>query len=153
MKVYLAGHRGMVGSAILRLLERRAGVTVVTRTHAELDLTDQRAVRDFLASERPEVVILAAAKVGGIAANNDYPISGKAVHSIGAGALMVCLAEKIAAKEVEPLALGMVEWHKMLAPAGETAVVFRDSAFADDVAKTNLTAILQQSGLDNVRSL
>jgi adenine-specific DNA-methyltransferase len=80
-------------------------------------------------------------------------ISGKAVHSIGAGALMVCLAEKIAAKEVEPLALGMVEWHKMLAPAGETAVVFRDSAFADDVAKTNLTAILQQSGLDNVRSL
>jgi adenine-specific DNA-methyltransferase len=80
-------------------------------------------------------------------------ISGKTVHSIGAGALMVCLAEKIATKDVEPLALGMVEWHKMLVPASETTVVFRDSAFADDVAKTNLTAILQQSGLDNVRSL
>jgi adenine-specific DNA-methyltransferase len=66
---------------------------------------------------------------------------------------MVCLAEKIATKDVEPLALGMVEWHKMLVPASETTVVFRDSAFADDVAKTNLTAILQQSGLDNVRSL
>lgn len=80
-------------------------------------------------------------------------ISGKTVHSIGAGALMVCLAEKIAAKDVEPLALGIVEWHKMLAPAGETTVVFRDSAFADDVAKTNCAAILQQSGIDNVRSL
>lgn len=80
-------------------------------------------------------------------------VAGKTVHSIGAGALMVCLAEKIAAKDIEPLALGMVEWHKMLAPAGETVVVFRDSAFADDVAKTNLTAILQQSGLENVRSL
>jgi adenine-specific DNA-methyltransferase len=80
-------------------------------------------------------------------------ISGKTVHSIGAGALMVCLAEKIAGKDVEPLALGVVEWHKKLAPAGETAVVFRDSAFADDVAKTNLTAILQQHGLENVRSI
>ena len=60
---------------------------------------------------------------------------------------------KIAAAEVEPLALGIVAWHKELAPAGETQVVFRDSAFADDVAKTNLTAILQQNGLENVRSL
>jgi adenine-specific DNA-methyltransferase len=66
---------------------------------------------------------------------------------------MVCLAEKIATAEVEPLALGMVAWHKELAPSGETSVVFRDSAFADDVAKTNLTAILQQHGLGNVRSL
>ena len=78
-------------------------------------------------------------------------IAGKAVHSIGAGTLLVCLAEKIAASEVEPLALGIVAWHKQLAPAGETTVVFRDSAFADDVAKTNLTAILQQHGLENVR--
>jgi len=80
-------------------------------------------------------------------------IVGKTVHSIGAGALVVCLAEKITAKEVEPLALGMVEWHKKLAPAGETTVVFRDSAFADDVAKTNLSAIFQQNGLGNVRSI
>ena len=80
-------------------------------------------------------------------------ISGKAVHSIGAGTLLVCLAEQIAAAEVEPLALGMVGWHKELEPVGETNVVFRDSAFADDVAKTNLTAILEQRGLGNVRSL
>ena len=80
-------------------------------------------------------------------------ITGKVVHSIGAGTLMVCLSEKITAKEVEPLALGIVEWHKILKPAGETSVVFRDSAFADDVAKTNLTAILSQHGLENIRSL
>lgn len=80
-------------------------------------------------------------------------IGGKVVHSIGAGALLSCMAEKIAASEVEPIALGIVAWHKTLSPAGDTTIVFRDSAFADDVAKTNLTAILQQHGLDNVRSL
>jgi adenine-specific DNA-methyltransferase len=74
-------------------------------------------------------------------------------HSIGAGTLIVCLAPQITATEVEPLALGIVEWQKQLAPAGDTTVVFRDSAFADDVAKTNLAAILQQYGLENVRSL
>lgn len=80
-------------------------------------------------------------------------IVGKTVHSIGAGVLLVCLAPAIKADEVEPLALGIVEWHQQLAPAGDTQLVFRDSAFADDVAKTNLTAILQQHGLTNVRSL
>ena len=80
-------------------------------------------------------------------------IAGKTVHSIGAGTLLVCLNTKITAAEVEPLALGIAAWHKKLAPAGETEVVFRDSAFADDVAKTNLTTILQQYGLENVRSL
>ncbi len=80
-------------------------------------------------------------------------IAKKTVHSIGAGALIVCLAEKIGQGDVEPLAHGIAAWHKELAPAGETTVVFRDSAFADDVAKTNVTAILQQQGLDNVRSL
>lgn len=80
-------------------------------------------------------------------------IAGKTVHSIGAGALLVCLSPLIAAAEVDPLALGIVAWHKELSPAGETSVVFRDSAFDDDVAKTNITAILQQHGLDNVRSL
>ncbi|AYE88264.1 GDP-L-fucose synthase [Sulfitobacter sp. D7] len=76
-KIYIAGHRGMVGSAILRRLEARkaAGedLHLVTRTHAELDLTDQAAVRDFMQSENPDVVFLAAAKVGGIHANNTYP--------------------------------------------------------------------------------
>jgi GDP-L-fucose synthase len=77
MKIYLAGHRGMVGGAILRQLEARQGddeaLELVARTHADLDLTDQAAVRDFLQAERPEAVILAAAKVGGIHANNTYP--------------------------------------------------------------------------------
>jgi adenine-specific DNA-methyltransferase len=75
------------------------------------------------------------------------------VYSIGGGVLMVCLSRSIKRESVEPLALGIVEWHKQLAPAGESTAVFRDSAFADDVAKTNLTAILQQHGLGNVRSL
>jgi adenine-specific DNA-methyltransferase len=80
-------------------------------------------------------------------------MAGKTVHSIGAGTLLVCLASQITREEVEPLALGIADWYKALAPAGETTVVFRDSAFTDDVAKTNLTAILQQHGLENVRSL
>lgn len=81
------------------------------------------------------------------------PIAGKKVRSVGAGTLIACLAEKIDREAVEPLALGIAEWRAALAPAGETTVIFRDSSFADDVAKTNLTAILEQHGLDNVRSL
>jgi adenine-specific DNA-methyltransferase len=80
-------------------------------------------------------------------------IAGKQVHSIGGGTLIVCLNESIVKKEVELLAMGVIKWHKDLTPAGETTVVFRDSAFADDVTKTNLTAILQQHGLEKVRSL
>lgn len=72
MRVYVAGHRGMVGGAILRRLVGQ-GVETITRTHAELDLTDQAAVRSFMQAERPDAVILAAAKVGGIHANNTYP--------------------------------------------------------------------------------
>ncbi|MBS0126235.1 GDP-L-fucose synthase family protein [Thetidibacter halocola] len=76
-RLYVAGHRGMVGGAILRRLEKRraAGerLDLVTRTHTELDLTDQAAVRAFFAAERPDVVILAAARVGGIHANSTYP--------------------------------------------------------------------------------
>src|SRR5687768_997079 len=73
MKTYVAGHRGMVGSAIVRALERRGAGPVVTRTHAELDLTDQAAVRAFLQAERPDRVVLAAARVGGIHANDTFP--------------------------------------------------------------------------------
>lgn len=77
MKIYIAGHRGMVGGAILRRLEarREAGddLTLITRTSAELDLTDQAAVAAFFDTEKPDRVILAAAKVGGIHANNTYP--------------------------------------------------------------------------------
>ena len=80
-------------------------------------------------------------------------IAGKLVRSIGAGTLIACLDEKIAGNDIESLAHGIAAWHAELAPAGDTTVVFRDSAFADDVAKTNCTAILEQHGLRNVRSL
>jgi GDP-L-fucose synthase len=74
-KIYVAGHRGMVGSAVVRqlLAQGHPEECIVTRTHAELDLTDQAAVRVFFAAERPDHVYLAAAKVGGIYANNTYP--------------------------------------------------------------------------------
>ena len=80
-------------------------------------------------------------------------VAGKTVGAVGGGVLMLCLAEKISAMEVETVAAGIVSWHKELAPAGDSTVVFRDSAFADDVAKTNMAAILAQNGLENVRSL
>ncbi len=80
-------------------------------------------------------------------------IAGKAVHAIGGGVLLACLATQITRAEVEPLAQGIVAWHQALAPAGDTTCVFRDSAVADDVAKTNLAAILNQHGIANVRSL
>jgi nucleoside-diphosphate-sugar epimerase len=73
IKIYLAGHRGMVGSAIARRLAARGDVELATRSHAQLDLTSQADVRAFMAAERPDAVILAAAKVGGIHANNTYP--------------------------------------------------------------------------------
>ena len=72
-KIYIAGHRGMVGSAIIRTLEQQGHTNFITRTHAELDLTNQADVRAFFESEKPEQVYLAAAKVGGIHANNTYP--------------------------------------------------------------------------------
>lgn len=72
-RIYVAGHRGMVGSAIVRNLQAQGYCNIVTRTHAEMDLTDQAAVRDFFEKERPDQVYLAAAKVGGIHANNTYP--------------------------------------------------------------------------------
>ncbi len=72
-RIYVAGHRGLVGSAIIRQLEARGFASLITRTHAELDLTNQADVQAFFVEEKPEYVILAAAKVGGIHANNTYP--------------------------------------------------------------------------------
>ena len=72
-KIYVAGHRGLVGSAIVRSLQAKGYENVIGRTHKELDLTSQQEVRDFFAAERPDVVVLAAAKVGGINANNTAP--------------------------------------------------------------------------------
>ena len=80
-------------------------------------------------------------------------IAGKKVHSVGGGVLMACLASMITREAVEALAQGIVAWHEALAPAVDSTCVFRDSAFADDVAKTNLAAILEQHGIKNVRSL
>jgi GDP-L-fucose synthase len=88
-RIYVAGHRGLVGSAIARALRDAGFANLVTRTHAELDLTDQGAVARFFASERPEYVVLAAAKVGGILANDTFPaefirenlaIQGNVIH-------------------------------------------------------------------------
>ena len=72
-KIYVAGHRGMVGAAIVRTLKAQGVSNIITRTHAELDLTNQAAVREFFEQEKPDQVYLAAAKVGGIHANNTYP--------------------------------------------------------------------------------
>jgi GDP-L-fucose synthase len=72
-KIYVAGHRGMVGSAIVRNLELKGFINIVTRTHAELDLTNQAKVAAFFEKEKPDQVYLAAAKVGGIHANSTYP--------------------------------------------------------------------------------
>ncbi|STX38939.1 GDP-L-fucose synthase family protein [Legionella feeleii] len=72
-KIYVAGHRGLVGSALVRALERQGYTNLLLRTKSELDLTDQAKVHAFFAQERPEYVFMAAAKVGGIVANNTYP--------------------------------------------------------------------------------
>lgn len=80
-------------------------------------------------------------------------IAGKAVHSVGGGALIVCLADGLTKDTVETLANGIVAWRKEIAPAVDTRVVFKDSGFADDVAKANMAAILNQNGILDVRSL
>src|SRR5207247_5012160 len=72
--IFVAGHRGMVGSALVRRFEAEAFCKLVTRERAQLDLTDESAVGKFFAGEKPAIVIVAAARVGGIKANNDYPV-------------------------------------------------------------------------------
>ena len=80
-------------------------------------------------------------------------IAGKTVHSIGGGALMTCLDAHIGVADAEGLALGMAQWREAQGTATETTAVFRDSAFENDVAKSNLAAILEQHGIKHVRSL
>ena len=80
-------------------------------------------------------------------------VVGKTLYSIGFGVLFACLDDEIAKDEIEPLAQGITAWHEELEPTADTQVVFRDSAFADDIAKTNMTAILEQNGIAHVRSL
>jgi len=80
-------------------------------------------------------------------------VMGKTIYSIGFGVMFACLDDRIAKDEIEPLAQGITAWHNELKPASDTQVVFRDSAFGDDIAKTNMTAILEQNGIAHVRSL
>ena len=74
IKIYIAGHRGLVGSAIKREFEKKGYTNLIYKTHKELDLTDSNAVKDFFEKEKPDWVIQAAAKVGGIQGNNTYPV-------------------------------------------------------------------------------
>lgn len=126
-KVYVAGHRGMVGAAIIRALKDRGDLDIVVRTHAQLDLNNQAAVKSFFESERPDEVYLAAAKVGGIHANNTYPadfiyqnmmIEANVVHeafSVGVGKLLFLGSSCIYPKQVsqpmceEALLTGVLE--------------------------------------------
>jgi adenine-specific DNA-methyltransferase len=80
-------------------------------------------------------------------------IAGKTVHAIGGGVLIVCLSDGLTKDVIEPLSAGIVGWRMELAPAVDTRVVFKDSSFADDIAKTNMAAILNQAGITDVRSL
>jgi adenine-specific DNA-methyltransferase len=84
---------------------------------------------------------------------SERSIAGKTVHSIGGGVLMACLDDSITAQDAEALALGMAAWRTEQQTAGDTTAVFRDSAFENDVAKSNLAAILAQHGVAQVRSL
>jgi GDP-L-fucose synthase len=126
-RIYVAGHRGMVGSAILRELVEQGGNDIIVRTHEELDLTSQAAVDDFFVSERPDQVYLAAARVGGIHANNTYPaefiyqnlmIEGNVIHAAwksGVNKLLFlgssCIYPKLAPQPMkeEALLTGLLE--------------------------------------------
>jgi GDP-L-fucose synthase len=120
-KIYVAGHRGMVGTSIVKQLNEAGYQNIVVRTHAELDLTDQAAVRDFMQQEKPEQVVLAAAKVGGIHANNVYPaefiyqnlmVEANIIHqawAVGCSSLLFlgssCIYPKLAAQPMTESAL------------------------------------------------
>jgi GDP-L-fucose synthase len=120
-KIYVAGHRGMVGSALVSLLKARGFANLITRARAEVDLRDKRAVRDLFVEESPEVVILAAAKVGGIKANMDAPVEFlienlqiqnnviHAAHEVGARKLLFlgssCIYPKFAPQPIPESAL------------------------------------------------
>lgn len=120
-KIYVAGHRGLVGSAIVRNLKKKGYENIIGRTHAELDLTNQAAVRDFFEKEKPDVVVLAAAKVGGIHANDTAPADFayenmqiqcnviKAAHDYGVKRLLflgsTCIYPRMAPQPIEEKAL------------------------------------------------
>ena len=116
--------------------------------HLKTDRTEQDILFELLLKLGLDLCVPIETKTVEGSANQAHSL-----HSIGGGSLLVCLSQSIPQADVEPLALALVAWHQELSPAGDTTVVFRDSAFADDVAKTNMTANLQQHGLETVKSL
>lgn len=111
--------------------------------HDKADRTDQDLLFEVILKRGLDLCVPVAEKT----------IAGKVVHGVGGGVLVCCFAERIASSEVIPLAQGIAAWVKELAPQDAPALLFRDSAFADDIAKTNLTETLRQHGIDDVRSL
>ncbi len=133
-KIFVAGHRGLVGSALVRRLEHAGYRNLVLRTHAELDLEDQGAVKAFFAQEKPEYVVLAAAKVGGIHANNTYPaqfvyrnlaIQNNVIHESyrnGVDRLLFlgssCIYPKFAEQPMKTLATPLLSRRSRVKPSG-----------------------------------
>lgn len=122
-----------------------AGTLEAAADHLKLDRTEQDILCELLLKRGLDLCVPVEKR----------SIAGKDVYAIGVGVLMACLAKHISRADVEALAMGIVAWRKELNPAGDVQVIFRDSAFVDDVAKSNLTAILCQYGFDEkgVRSL
>jgi GDP-L-fucose synthase len=131
-KIYVAGHRGMVGSAIVRRLQSQGGVELITANHAELDLTNQAAVQAFFDEQRIDQVYLAAAKVGGIHANNTYPAEFiydnlmmqanviDAAHRAGVQKLLFlgssCIYPKLALQPMREDACSLGCWSRPMSP-------------------------------------
>lgn len=163
LKAYVAGHRGMVGSAVVRRLQREPLAAILTATRHELDLTRQRDVEDWMAANRPDVVIIAAAKVGGILANDSYPVEFlldnlqietnlmAAAHAVGVRKLLFlgssCIYPKMAPQPIPEAALltGPLEptneWYAVAKIAGlKLAQAYRRQHGADfiSVMPTNL---------------
>ncbi|WP_439644080.1 site-specific DNA-methyltransferase [Gemmatimonas sp.] len=116
--------------------------------HLKTDRTEQDILYELLLKLGLDLCVAIEAKM--VTGSGS---SAHEVHSIGGGSLLACLSRSIPQADVETLAAFIVAWHDTLKPAGESTVIFRDSAFSDDVAKSNLSAILNQHGLTNVRSL
>lgn len=119
------------------------GALLSTLDHIEPDRSEQDILYELLLKRGLDLCLPIETRT----------IAGNSVHAVGAGTFIACLDKVIACEAAESLALGIADWHEELAPVSETTVVFRDSAFADDVAKTNLAATLEQRGIGNVRSL
>lgn len=123
-KIYVAGHRGMVGSAIVRELQRQGYNNIITRTHKELDLCRQENVEKFFAEEKPEYVFLAAAKVGGIVANQEAGRFHVVQHDARDERHPLCLAERLQEAGVPRLVLHLSA-HGSAADEGKLPADFR----------------------------